>query len=77
MTFLEKLYQEDILWLEIGHATCIDRENMVWSVYDYTTDEQYLLQDDELYDLEPLIDVDFYRLRFAIKECEKRHKSLD
>ena len=74
MTFLEKLYQEDIVWLEIGHAVCIDRENMVWQVYDYTVDEQYILQDDELYDLEPLIDVDFYRLRWAIDESKKRNR---
>ena len=77
MTFLEKLYQEDILWLEIGHATCIDKENMVWQVFDFTTDEVYLLQDDELNDLEPLLDIEFYRLRHAINECKKRHQIID
>ena len=73
MTFLEKLYKEDILWLEIGHATCIDRENNVWQVFDFTTDDVYLLQDDELNDLEPLIDIEFYRLRWAIEETKKRN----
>ena len=41
---------------------------------DYESDECFLLQNDELLDLEPLIDTEFYRLRWAIKECEKRHQ---
>ena len=76
MEFLEKLYQEDIVWLTIGHATRIVNEPdcQVYQVMDYENDEVFLLQNDELNDLEPLLDLEFYRLRYAIKECEKRHK---
>ena len=76
MTFLEKLYQEDIVWLTIGHAARIvdEPDCQVYNVMDYESDECYLLQDDELLDLEPLIDTEFYKLRWAIKECEKRHQ---
>lgn len=76
MTFLEKLYQEDIIWLTIGHATRIvdEPDCQVYQVWDCETDDIYLLQDDELLDLEPLIDTEFYKLRWAIKECEKRHQ---
>ena len=76
MEFLEKLYQEDIVWLTIGHATRLvdEPDCQVYQVMDYTSDEVYLLQNNELLDLEPLLDLEFYRLRWAIEECEKRHK---
>ena len=75
MSFLEKLYKEDIVWLTIGHATRIvdEPDCKVYQVMDFENDEVYLLQDDELNDLEPLIDAEFYKLRHAIEETKKRN----
>lgn len=75
MSFLEKLYKEEIVWLTIGHATRIvdEPDCQVYQVMDYESDECYLLQNDELLDLEPLIDTEFYRLRWAIEETKKRN----
>lgn len=79
MTFLEKLYQEDIVWLTIGHATRLvdEPDCQVYQVMDVTNDEVYLLQNDELNDLEPLLDLEFYRLKWAIEETKKQHQKLN
>ena len=78
--FKELCEKEDVLYLTTGHATNLgktDYDETIWNVMDYQSDECFLLIGDEVNELEPFIDVEFYKLRWAIEECEKRHKSLD
>ena len=75
VNFKELVEKESVLHLTTGDATKIcDDETVVWNVFDFETDEIYLLVDDEVNDLEPLIDIEFYKLRFAIEETKKRNR---
>ena len=75
VNFKELVEKENVLHLMNGNATkIVDDETVIWNVFDWETDEIYLLVDDEVNDLEPFIDTEFYKLCWAIKECEKRHK---
>ena len=78
--FKELCEKEEVLYLTNGHATNLGKTNFdetIWNVMDYESDECYLLVGDEIKDLEPFIDTEFYRLRHAINECKKRHQIID
>ena len=70
--FCEMLANENFLYLNEGHATKIldDEECTVWNVWDYQSEQCYLLVDDEALDLEPLIHHEWYELKMAIQKTK-------
>lgn len=68
VNFKELVEKENVLHLTNGNATkIIDDETVIWQVFDWESDEIFLLVDDEVNDLEPLIDVEFYKMVKAIR----------
>lgn len=68
VNFKELVEKENVLHLMNGNATkIVDDETTVWSVFDWESDEIYLLVDNEVNDLEPLIDIEFYKMVKAIR----------
>ena len=68
VNFKELVEKENVLHLMNGNATkIVDDETVIWNVFDWESDEIYLLVDDEVNDLEPLIDIEFYKMVKAIR----------
>ena len=68
VNFEELIKNEDVIHIRNGHAYKIcDGETIIWNVFDYETDEIYLLVDNEVFDLQYELDLDFYQMVATIK----------
>ena len=68
VNFEELIKNEDVIHIRNGHAYKVcDGESTIWSVFDYETDEIYLLVDNEVFDLQYELDLDFYQMVATIK----------
>ena len=68
VNFKELIKNEDVIHIRNGHAyKVLDGETTIWNVFDYETDEIYLLVDNEVFDLQYELDLDFYQMVATIK----------